>query len=115
MVHSDLFRAKKGVHIKLDKEVHAAFRKKLLDHGVSMQETFNEFARLVAAGDRKGLKIVELYVKRRLREEIEKHTPRETNIDELDHDALYDLINEGEPDEGEGKDKNEDEDLRHVG
>lgn len=112
-MHPDLFRNKKGVHVKLDKEVHAEFRKKLLDHGVSMQAIFNEFARLVAAGDRNAMRIVESHIRRRLRDEIEKHKPGETNIDELDHDALYDLISEGDQDEE--TDEDEDEDLRHTG
>ena len=91
----DLFRDCKGVHVKLRKDVHANFRQKLFEHGISMQKVFNEFARLVAAGDDRALKIVRALIKRELQEklvELSDKKQKEESLGELDQEALYDLI-----------------------
>ena len=90
----DLLDGTKSVHIKLKKEVHAAFRTKLFDRGMSMQEVFDELARLVAVDDRRLTKALDDYAKRRVVDEINrlKQDRRQERIGELDQDALYDLI-----------------------
>lgn len=89
------------MHVKLDKAVHAALRAKLFQHNLSMQEVFDEFAKLVAADDRAAERIVENLVMRKVREAIDgKPKRRDRSVSELDHDTLYDLIEEGtDPDE----------------
>ena len=100
-MRADLFRDRKGVHVKLKKDVHAGFRTKLFEHGLSMQRVFNEFARLVACGDDRAMRIVQNLVRRELREKLdgyERQRQEEESLNELDQEALYDLI-EGEEDD----------------
>jgi hypothetical protein len=100
-VRDDLFRDRKGVHIKLKKEVHAGFRTKLFEHGISMQKVLNEFARLVACGDHRAMMIIKNLCKRELQAEIDKMDKvkrHEEDMNELDQEALYDLI-EGSDDD----------------
>ncbi len=98
-MRTDIFQYRKGVHVKLDKDVHAALRGKLFQYNLSMQEVFDEFARLFVTDDAKASRIVENLVTRKLKEAIEgkpKQTrQRDRSISDLDHDALYDLIEEG--------------------
>jgi len=102
-VRADLFRDRKGVHVKLKKDVHASFRKKLFEHGISMQKVFNEFARLVATDDPKAMRILQEFVRRELKGELEgidrRRLEAET-LNELDQEALYDLI-EGDDEDDE--------------
>lgn len=94
-VRNDLFRDRKGVHVKLKKEVHANFRKKLFEHGISMQKVFNEFARLVACDDHRAMMIIKNLVKHELQDKISKlnrEKRHEEKMHELDQEALYDLI-----------------------
>ena len=65
---------------------------------MSMQQAFEEFARLFATDDSKATKIVEQLVMRKIKEAIEgKERPRrhDRKVGELDHDSLYNLIEEG--------------------
>lgn len=94
-MRTDLFTERKCVHVKLDKDVHSALRSKLFHQNLSMQEVFDEFARLIAAGDARAEKIVEQLVMRKIKDQLEGKTSKKKklkNISELDHDALYDLI-----------------------
>ena len=95
-MRADILHDRKSVHVKLEKNVHAALRAMLFNHNISMQEVFDEFAKLVVSGDHKATKIVEHLVMRKVREAIEgKPKKRDRSISELDVDALYDLIEEG--------------------
>lgn len=92
----------KGVHVKLDKETHANFKIKLIQHGVSMQEAFEEFARLIGSGSASANNLLVNLVKRQVKEELatvglkpfRNRKPR--RISELDEDGMYDLINASE-------------------
>ena len=93
MIRSDLFVRRKGVHIKLDKGIHAALRSKLFYHNLSMQEVFNYFAKLLVSDDPKAVKIVENLVSQRLKEQLGELTKeRRQQFSELDSDAMYSLI-----------------------
>lgn len=96
-MRTDLLQDRKCVHVKLDKEVHASLRAKLFQHNLSMQELFDEFAKLVASDDHKAGVIVERLVMRKVKEAIDgkPKKQRDRSVNELDHDALYDLIEEG--------------------
>lgn len=100
-MNADLFRSSKGVHVKLQTEVHAEFRKKLLEYGISMQKVFNNFAKLVATGDPEANKIVKGIIREDLKKKIKKlnDTPKENSlIDAMgnyDTETLYNLIEEG--------------------
>lgn len=95
-MRTDILHDRKCVHVKLDKDVHAALRGKLFKHNLSMQEVFDEFAKLVASEDKSACRIVENLVMRKVREAIEGKPKKERtrSVNELDHDALYDLIEE---------------------
>lgn len=104
MSRTDVFHDRKCVHVKLDKDVHAALRARLFQHNVSMQEVFDEFARQFVSGDAGANRIVERYVMRKVQALIagEKKPRRSAmQINELDHDAIYNLIDEEgiDPDE----------------
>ena len=97
-MRADLFQDKKCIHVKLDKNVHAELRSRLFKHNLSMQEVFDEFAKLFVSDDNKATRIVENLVQRKLKEAIEglsRPKRSERSFNELDHDALYDLIDEG--------------------
>jgi hypothetical protein len=102
VIRSNLMTSR-NVHVKLDKETHAAYRAQLLQLDVSMQEAFAAFARAVAAGERSAIAIVERCIRDRLKAELasvglKPSTTKRKPVpfDVLDHNALYDLINEGE-------------------
>jgi hypothetical protein len=96
-MRTDLLQDRKCVHVKLDKDVHAALRARLFQHNLSMQEVFDEFAKLIASDDSRAQRIVEQLVMRKVKEAIEGKPKRQhtRSVNELDHDALYDLIEEG--------------------
>jgi hypothetical protein len=96
----DIFQSRKCIHVKLTKEVHAALRARLFQHGISMQDVFDEFARQVAEGSPRAIAIVDGLVNRKLREVIDGK-PKKRRIEgfgELDSEALYSLINRDEQD-----------------
>lgn len=91
----------KAVHVKLDKETHANFKSQLAHHGLSMQEAFAEFARLVGSGSASANNLLNRLIHSQVKEELAsvglKAAPRKTKrIHELDSERLYDLINEEE-------------------
>jgi hypothetical protein len=91
----------KGVHVKLDKSTHAAFKAKLVEYGLSMQEAFEEFARLVGSGNFSANNILERLIRRQIKAELatvglKPMKQRLRHVSELDANRLYDLINEGE-------------------
>jgi antitoxin component of RelBE/YafQ-DinJ toxin-antitoxin module len=100
-MRADIFQDRKCVHVKLEKETHAAFRARLFRHGISMQEAFDEFAKQVAEGNRSANIIVESLINRKLKEAIEgrvtKTRKRKESLGELDSESIYNLIN-GTPD-----------------
>lgn len=98
-MRGDIFAVKKCIHIQIDKDVHTAMRTQLFMRGLSMQELFNEFARLISMSDARAIKIVERFEQRKLnellgREATPVHRPKAPvkRIDELDHDVLYNMI-----------------------
>jgi hypothetical protein len=90
----DIFADKKCIHVKLSKEVHSALRAKLFKHSISMQDLFEECARLVATETVKGQNIVEAIVNRKIKETIEGlKKKKDKSLGELDADTLYSMIN----------------------
>ena len=102
----DLFSDRKSLHIKMDKSVHASFRAKLFKLNLSMQEVFEEFARLYNADDSRVEKIIDQLSERKLLDYMAGLTPRkkrnlEGTFTDLDHDTLYDLISRKTGDKNE--------------
>lgn len=109
MIRTDILHERKGIHIKLRKDVHLKLREKLFHHQLSMQWVFDEFAKLVINEDRNAMKIVEDLALRRARESLDKPIKKSDgynrgNINELDHNTLYNMINSDDS----GKRKSED-------
>lgn len=100
MSRYDIFQDRKGVHIKMDKEVHAALRAELFKHAMSMQEIFDEFAKQLVLGNKSAKNILQSLAIRKLREavngKVSARQKRKEEMGELDADMLYDLINEDE-------------------
>lgn len=94
-MRTDVFADRKCVHIKLSKEVHFALRSKLFKHNISMQELFDEFARLVAEDTAKGQSVIDSIINRKLKiavSGIKKKRKRES-LGEFDSETLYNMIN----------------------
>lgn len=96
----DMFQDKKGIHVKLDKQVHATLRAKLFKYNLSMQEVFDDFARLIAEDNKRAQVILELLVQKKLKRALEGKLRQKEDLalNEMDADALYNLIN-GVPEE----------------
>ena len=96
-MRSDVLFGKKCVHIKLDKETHFSLRAQLFKHDITMQDLFEECARLVATESSKGRSIVESIVKRKIKAAIAGPEPKRNKVTimgDLDADTLYNLIND---------------------
>ena len=83
------FETRKSVHVAMSRPVHAEFKKKLFDYGLSMQETFEHFARLVGEENIWAVKIIRGAYKLK-RDNAIKVTQKEA-------ENLYDAISEVDP------------------
>lgn len=92
------------MHVRFPKELHTAFKIKLFQNKVSMNDVLEEFARHYVADDPKVCKIVDDMVRRKVQEQIKamtekrekkEPTPPKELVGENDKDMLYDLINNG--------------------
>lgn len=103
----------RGVHIKLTAETHKYFRMRLLEQGVTMQDAFEEFARLVGGGNASMNWVIDRLVQQQLQKELnsmgldravkkKRRGYQSTRLRELDDNVLYDMINEGGTREGTG-------------
>lgn len=93
-MRTDLFQDKKCIHLRLDKEVHSHLRAKLFQHGLSMQQVFEEFAKQFVAEDKRAVKIVEDMILVKL--STPTRQPRQKRVGELDHETLYNLIGDND-------------------
>lgn len=97
-MRSDIFVDKKSVHFKLDKEVHLALRAKLFKYNISMQELFDEFARMVVTEVPKAHSIVDSIVGKKMRSTLSNGPSKRRKVKNIqatpfEADALYDMIN----------------------
>jgi len=106
----------KGVHVKLDRSTHAGFKTRLLHHDLTMQGAFEEFAKQVAEGVPSAIRILERMASNKIKADLaevgltRKGSKRRSGpLDELDHESLYDLINESDNDEETPRAKGHDE------
>lgn len=94
MTYFSMFEDRKSIHIKLSKDVHFALRAKLFKHSISMQELFDEFARMVATDTAKGQAVLNSIIASKTKSAIEgKPRKKKEPIRNFDVDALYNLIN----------------------
>lgn len=96
---TDLFSDKKCVHFKIDKEIHHALRAKLFKHNISMQELFNEFARLVATDTARGQSVIDSIINRKVKKVLSTSNSvgtkqrKNESFGNFDSDILYNMIN----------------------
>jgi len=89
-----MFEDRKSIHIKLSKDVHFALRAKLFKHNISMQELFDEFARMVATDMPKGQAVLNSIIGRKTKSVLSSPSKKKKEpIRNFDADVLYDLIN----------------------
>jgi hypothetical protein len=95
-MRTDIFLERKCVHIKLEKDTHAALRAKLFRHNITMQDLFEECAALVASDTAKGQSLVESIVKKKIKEIIDgkKRKRKSIQITDADNETLYSMIND---------------------
>ena len=84
------FQTKKTVHVNLRKETHAGFRTQLFKYDLSMQETFEEFAQLVAAENGRAIRIITELVENKRLQKIK-------GLSESDADEIYKMLEEESP------------------
>lgn len=99
-MRSDFFQDRKCVHVKIDKDVHAALRARLFQCNISMQEFFDEFAKVFVSDDVRATRVIDQLIERKLRAQLageSKITFPKRRVNELDHDALYSMIEDGGP------------------
>lgn len=104
---TDVFRTRKLVHVKLDKDTHALLRAELFKAGLNMQEILAEFCRQYINKSPHAIKIAEGYVLRRnkykllsLEEKAKSNVSKplvEYDFTDADRDAIYDLLDEASP------------------
>lgn len=103
---TDIFRDRKLVHVKLDKDTHSVLRSELFKAGLTMQEILSEFCRQYINKAPHAVKLVEHYVVRKnryrlqaLEQQVHGVDPaaREYGMTAADKETLYDLLNETSP------------------
>lgn len=90
------FETTKDVHLKLQRDTHASFRAHLFQKRLSMQECFEEFARLVVSGDDAALKMLETLLVKKFQISIERPIKLK-KLSELDQEAIYNLLETQSP------------------
>lgn len=91
-MRSDLFVARKCIHVKLNKELHYALRQKLFKHGLTMQEIFVDAAEAIVEDSEASERIIFRISKKKMNAEIEKVRNNNLHIGEFDADTMYSLI-----------------------
>ena len=84
------FETKTSVHITLTRSMHSELRKLLFDYGLSMQQVFREFTRLLVEGDDRMSSMVD----RLVREKREKII---TKVAASDAESIFRAIESGNP------------------
>lgn len=99
---TDIFRDRKLVHVKLDKDTHAMLRSALFKAGLSMQEILSEFCRQYINESPLAVRLIENYVVRKnayklkaLEQEIKLAKKPQYELMDADRNAIYDMIDEG--------------------
>lgn len=112
-MRGDLLQKRKGVHVALTKEVHAALRATLFVHGLSMQDVFDDYASRIASDDPTALRFVEKLAAEKLRRSLlsleEKQKLRKAAFGDFDCETLYGLINEDSRDRRNEQDDEQDD------
>jgi hypothetical protein len=113
---TDIFRDRKLVHVKLDKDTHSVLRSELFKAGLTMQEILSEFCRQYINKAPHAIKLVEGYVIRKNRYKIQaleeqvRDRKEQYAMTDADKAALYDLLDETTPLGRPSKEQTEDDD-----
>lgn len=97
----DVFEISKSLHVKLNKDLYIAFRVEAFQRGLTMQEMFTIFAKLVIEKNPQIAKFLDAYSVQKVKDKLKKKPDEEETRSELDSDSLYKLIEskEKEPNE----------------
>ena len=105
---TDIFRDRKLVHVKLDKDTHAMLRFALFKAGLTMQEILSEFCRQYINKSPHAIKLIENYVVRKntyklkaLEKGINAQSSTQYEMTTADRDAIYDMIDDDVPSDDE--------------
>jgi hypothetical protein len=91
---------RKGIHIALMEDTHAGLRIKLFEKKLSMQETFEELAQLIAAGDPRLMRIIDGIVDRKKNRTVRSlsNTDAQTLLDVIDRESPFGRMTESDHD-----------------
>lgn len=92
VIRSDVLKDRKCIHIQLEKTTHAQLRVLMFKYNLSMQEVFGEFANMIVSEEGIAGRVIERVADRKLASSLESKKKLQQHVDELDSDALYDLI-----------------------
>lgn len=92
IIRSDVLKDRKCIHIQLEKSIHAQLRVSMFKYNLSMQEVFGEFAEMVVNEEAFAGRVLERVANRKIKEALEGKPKAQRGVDELDSEALYDLI-----------------------
>lgn len=92
VIRSDVLKDRKCIHIQLEKTTHAQLRVLMFKYNLSMQEVFGEFANMIVSEENLAARVIERVADRKVRDSLEGKKRSGQGVDELDSDALYDLI-----------------------
>lgn len=84
------FETRTSVHITLTRSTHSELRKLLIDHGLSMQQVFREFTRLLVDRDDRMVSMLQ-------RLEREKREKIVTKVAATDAESIFRAIERGNP------------------
>lgn len=112
---TDIFKDKKLVHVKLDKDTHFTLKTELLKAGISMQEFLAEYCRQYINGSTYAHKIVENYITKKNKyklqelindaEQLARAKKEKNEYVDVDRDVIYDLLDKETPLKNHEKDE----------
>jgi hypothetical protein len=109
-MRADILQTKKCVHVKLEKETHAGLRAALFRRGLSMQEIFEEFARLIVNEDGKALRMLDKFAAKKVKLKLQGiYRKHDKQLGEFDADTLYSLIEAADGPDTDVDEANDDE------
>jgi hypothetical protein len=109
---NDPFSRRKDVHVTVDRDVYAKASMKIFSYGLSKQEVLEEFFRLIANEENRAMKLVESCYMNKVKQQVDALKGKRDLINEdLDTNAIYNLIQMEREDVKRGQEASEDDDV----
>jgi hypothetical protein len=99
----DVFEISKSLHVKLNKDLYIALRVEAFQRGLTMQEMFTLFAKLVVEKNPQIVKFLDAHSVQKIKNKLKKKPDQEEIRSDLDSDSLYELIETAEEKESNEK------------